>query len=570
MARRLKTHEGNGNGGTATAESSPLPGCEGLKTERLLLRLGAIDDSPFNARKNYDPKKLEDLAAAYRRCPGSIPCPLARPRGRTEATGERYELIYGHRRVRAARLAGLMELEIEVAQVDDAIARAIQWGENAGREGLHPLEEADAFRDWLEKEPGATVESIAAYVGKTPSLVRSRVKLSRLIPTARIEVGAGELGLGQAQLIAGLETADEQAEALAFALKEDYRGKPTVAQVAEWLEKRLQDLSSAPWPLDDPSRPGGACTECPKRTGASVELFAGADVGDRCLDRACFKAKVKDHEARGGEVLKVASGEKARAGVLPASAYIEIREPTPAEVQEIRERLEDEANADEESGAKKVEITDQDVKDAIAESWRFVPACEFTKPAQGPKGGMIKVCAEDSCSVHGKQIRAEKKRAAEAAKQKAAHAEEKPAETWEERAERERRKRELELAIEARIRQEVMKKIPMPGKRLRRRELALAAYLLVRDTGWEFRQQEPWKGKNDEQIRESILAYPDMGLHKLILELVLQEDEHLAAYAKELKVNVKAIEAEVKLAQEAGTKPAEKKTPAKKKAKGKR
>lgn len=576
MARRkslpaAEPANGNGHGGTATAEP-PLPALE-IATRRVPLH--AILPSPFQKRRPFDQKKLEELAAAYRRG-DPIARGLARPRA-----GNIVELVYGHRRLAAAELAGLTELELNVAEMTDSQARHFAWEENAGREDLHPLDEADLFADWSETE---SLEEIAARVGRPPSFVRSRIKLSRLAARGRAALLDGRLGIGQALLIAGLDSEEDQEEALVMAVPvETFRHRATVRELGEWLEKRTQDLGRAPWPLEDATYPGGACTVCPKRTGATAELFAGAGVGDRCLDSECFAEKITAHAARGAEVLRLAKGEKAKRGTLPKSAYVEINEPTPGQLAEIKQELEDEAReaAEEARGAgetvEPIEITDEDVREEIKNGYRDVDLpCEHAKPAIGPKGGMVKVCINEDCKVHGADIRAQKARVAAEAKCAAKETkkpQEKPQESYEERRKREQAERDLEDAIAAKTLDQVLAKLPLQQGRLRRRDLNVVAVGLL-EQSYAARQRAGFKSWNTpaKTLADFVGKKKDQELQRYLLELVLVDSEdELAAYAKELKVNVKAIEAEVKLAQEAASKPTEKPTKAtKKKGKAKR
>lgn len=328
-----------------TADAAAEPAAPAIVIEHLgRVRLEDISDSPFNPRKRYDGEKLRELADAYRRC--------------------------------AAQMALLNELEVDVADVDDHTARMLQRAENALREDLHPLDEADWFAGWVKD---ATVESIAAEIGKSPAYVSGRIKLASLITVARAELDAGNIGIGVAQLIAGLSSPDDQRRALEYAKSEGWEGHPPATDVvAEWITRELtMDLARAPWPLESAALvpEAGACATCPKRTGATIDLFAGVITGDRCLAKRCWDEKLAAHlrEAkRAGELLEVTSKRgdtvKKPGAPLPTDCYKPVK-PTQSDLDELRDHA----------------------RDALVKD--------------GPdKGQVRRVCAEPTCPVHGKEL----------------------------------------------------------------------------------------------------------------------------------------------------------------------
>lgn len=99
----------------------------------VLVPLARIDRSPRNPRTHVDPVKLEELAKSIGEV-GVIEPIIVR------VLGDRYELIAGERRCRAAHMAGLVDIPTIVREIDDKEAAWLQTTENEQREDLHPLE----------------------------------------------------------------------------------------------------------------------------------------------------------------------------------------------------------------------------------------------------------------------------------------------------------------------------------------------------------------------------------------------------------------------------------------------
>jgi hypothetical protein len=179
--------------------------------------------------------------------------------------------------------------------VSDAEVLEAQLTENLIRAEIHPMEEAEGFRALLSlEEPKYSIEQIAARLGKQPSFVASRLKLTELIPAAVEAFYANEIGVSHALLLAKLP-ADQQRAALSACFKEVYNAeqKPTrillpLRNLQFWIENNvLLVLKDAPFDKRDSQLVSavGSCGDCPKRTGHNKLLF-GDDLGrqgDRCM-----------------------------------------------------------------------------------------------------------------------------------------------------------------------------------------------------------------------------------------------------------------------------------------------
>jgi ParB family transcriptional regulator, chromosome partitioning protein len=169
------------------------------------LELAEIHESPWNPRQQYDQAKLAELADSLKS--GQLTPVLVRPR-----TAGGFELAAGHRRFRAAKLAGLPTLLAIVRTMEDARFLEVLVIENDQRDDLHPLEEARGFTRLL-KQGGYDIPRIAERIGRSVQYVYDRVKLLQLTKEAQALFLAGEMTAGHAILLARLAPAD-QARAL--------------------------------------------------------------------------------------------------------------------------------------------------------------------------------------------------------------------------------------------------------------------------------------------------------------------------------------------------------------------
>lgn len=279
-----------------------------------LLSIGTIAESPTNPRRTFDQTALDELTESVRE-KGILQPVLVRPA--PGAAG--YELVFGHRRVRAARAAGLTHVPAMVASMDDRQVLEAQVVENQQRTDVHPLEEADGYLRLHEKYCDS-VEEIASKVGKSSSYVYKRMQLCNLGEAGRTAFYAGTIDASRALLLARIPDTTHQAEALAaFIEVPSWRGAPMpLSACSEYVRSNfMRRLSAAPFNAVDANLTSApACAKCPKRTGAQPELFFDVAAKDTCTDLACWKEKADAHWLRRRNDAfvhgqKVLEGEKA-------------------------------------------------------------------------------------------------------------------------------------------------------------------------------------------------------------------------------------------------------------------
>ena len=168
----------------------------------LELDIDRLVPNPRQPRTHIEDQALEELAQSIR-ANGVIQPVVVRPQG------DRYEIVAGERRWRAAQRAGLLKVPVVVREVDDDRLLQVALIENIQREDLNPIEEALAYRRLVD-ELQLSQEEVAAAVGKDRATVANYLRLLRLPPEVRAAVGAGTLSMGHARALLALP--DEAAQ----------------------------------------------------------------------------------------------------------------------------------------------------------------------------------------------------------------------------------------------------------------------------------------------------------------------------------------------------------------------
>lgn len=248
-----------------------------------------IVESPFHHRVNWGDQVA--FAASIRQH-GIIEPPVCRLVPRADGMGTEVQLVAGAKRVRGAIEVGLSRILIVLhRELSDRAAIDIQVEENLQRDGIHPLDESDYMHDLIAL--GVDKGAIAKRFKCTKQRVDQRLRLRELADIVRKAYGKGEIDDAQAAHISKLAVKDQQIAVLG-AIRSGALGdaNDVAAYIREFF---LLPLTDVPWPLEDASVPGGACTKCPKRTGTQRELFEDlAGPADLCADSACYRGKM-DH-----------------------------------------------------------------------------------------------------------------------------------------------------------------------------------------------------------------------------------------------------------------------------------
>lgn len=170
------------------------------------LAVNQLQAGKYQPRQAMDQSSLDELAESIR-AQGVMQPLLVRPVG---VAGQKFEIIAGERRFRAAQLAGLSEVPVIVREVDDQAALAMALIENLQRQDLTALEEAQGI-DRLIQEFGLTHEQAAKAVGRSRSATTNLLRLLQLPPSVQTMLRDGALDAGHARALLPLQAAAQRA-----------------------------------------------------------------------------------------------------------------------------------------------------------------------------------------------------------------------------------------------------------------------------------------------------------------------------------------------------------------------
>jgi len=191
--------------------------------------IGLIFANPNQPRKTFDETALRELSSSIAK--HGVIQPII-----VNKSGDRYMIIAGERRFRAAKMAGLEEVPAIVKTYDERQIKEISLIENLQREDLNPIEAANAMKA-LMTDYGLTQEDLADRIGKSRSAIANTLRLLSLCPEVLKMVETGALSAGHAKVLVSVPAIDQKKMAEAI-VKEGL-------SVRE-IEKRVKDYFLPP------------------------------------------------------------------------------------------------------------------------------------------------------------------------------------------------------------------------------------------------------------------------------------------------------------------------------------
>ena len=198
------------------------------------LRVAQLEPKGNQPRKYFDTEALAQLADSIS-AHGVLQPILVR-----EIIGDRYQIIAGERRWRAAKMAGLSEVRAIVMESSEEQAAQIALVENIQREDLNPVEEASAYRA-LSEEYHLSQEEIARQVGKSRSAVANALRLLDLPEELRATLVSGELSAGHARALLGLRSPEDMIALGKLAAERGYSVRMTEEEVRKWNRRAAEE-----------------------------------------------------------------------------------------------------------------------------------------------------------------------------------------------------------------------------------------------------------------------------------------------------------------------------------------
>ena len=191
----------------------------------------AINDlipNPYQPRKTFEPAKLKELVNSIRE--SGVIQPLI-----VRKAGEKYEIVAGERRWRAAKEVGLDFVPAVVRKYDDATMMEVALIENMQRSDLNPMEEAEGLRNMMEKL-GITQAEVAKKMGMSKTAVSNALRLLNLPDSIRKFVEKGDMTMGQVRPLFGVGDENRMEELAMQIVTNDWSARTVEDVVNEYKE----------------------------------------------------------------------------------------------------------------------------------------------------------------------------------------------------------------------------------------------------------------------------------------------------------------------------------------------
>jgi ParB family transcriptional regulator, chromosome partitioning protein len=263
-----------------TAQASEKP--SGPSFEQL--PLGRIDPNPRQPREAFGEETLQDLTTSIEAV-GVLQPIVVRP------AGERYQIVMGERRVRAARAAGLERIPAIVRTTEDNQMLRDALLENVHREDLNPLEEAAAYKQLLA-DFGITQQELASRLGRSRPVIANAIRLLALPGSVQRRIAARTLSAGHANAVASLEDPVQQER-----LADRIVAEGLTVRMAEELAQRIKNGE----PLLGPDERARV------RVRPAMQAPGMADLAERLSDRLETRVRVQLGKRKGKVLIEFAT-----------------------------------------------------------------------------------------------------------------------------------------------------------------------------------------------------------------------------------------------------------------------
>ena len=256
------------------------------------LNLTAITPSPFNPRKDFTGEDFIELTASIARV-GVLEPILVRP-----VDGDTpFELVAGERRWRACHAAAegnggpdMAVIPAMIQEMDDDLALEIQTIENLQRRDLSGLEEAEAFRIWVDRKGTDAIPELAERTGIKEAYIRRRLMILRLPKTMLDAWGKGDLKFGHLEQLARMDDKKQRRSIFDEVIRDLKNHQVTVRDLKRRIARISPALSKARFDIE-----AEGCLTCTQNTSVQMKLFDLGDEKARCNRPDCFKKKQEAH-----------------------------------------------------------------------------------------------------------------------------------------------------------------------------------------------------------------------------------------------------------------------------------
>jgi ParB family chromosome partitioning protein len=200
------------------------------------IAIESIDANPFQPRTRFDVQALEELASSIKQLG------IVQPLTVRETGGNRYQLIAGERRLRAAKLAGLTHVPAFIRTADDQAMLELALVENIQREDLDAVEVAISYQRLIE-ECKLTQEQLSDRVGKQRSTVANYMRLLKLPPEIQLGIKNKQVSMGHARTLVNIDDPKKQIKVYYKIIDDDLSVRSTEELVRSLQSEKMKDPS---------------------------------------------------------------------------------------------------------------------------------------------------------------------------------------------------------------------------------------------------------------------------------------------------------------------------------------
>ncbi|MDX1652029.1 MAG: ParB/RepB/Spo0J family partition protein [Brumimicrobium sp.] len=240
-----------------------------------MLSVSSIEANPFNPRTHFEEEALSELSDSISKH-GIIQPLTVRKLGRNK-----FQLISGERRFKAAQIAGLKEVPVYIRVANDQAMLEMALVENIQREDLNAIEVALSYQRLIQ-ECNLTQEKLADQISKSRTSITNHLRLLKLPPVIQLSVREKELSMGHARALVGIEDENKQLRIFQRIIDE----KLSVRQVEQLLR---EDQEKVPMPK-----------KTSQRTSVTKEQ---ENFAENLSDKVAAKVQIKKQPAGNGKLI---------------------------------------------------------------------------------------------------------------------------------------------------------------------------------------------------------------------------------------------------------------------------
>lgn len=218
--------------------AASVPAVNGATNSMLRIPVEQITENPKQPRRDFDETALKELADSIRMHD------IIQPITVVKQANNKYQLISGERRWRASKMAGLKDIPAYVRTADDQEMLELALLENLQRENLNAMEIAMSYRRLMD-ECDLTQEQVGDRMNKERSTITNYLRLLKLPPDIQKAVRDGDLSMGHARALIGLEQIDQQLYAFREVREKGLSVRQTEALVKNLATEKSNDPNAA-------------------------------------------------------------------------------------------------------------------------------------------------------------------------------------------------------------------------------------------------------------------------------------------------------------------------------------